>query len=33
MKKFIIILIAAALAGGGWYAYTHRKKNDRPRYR
>ncbi|HAF94648.1 MAG TPA: RND transporter [Elusimicrobia bacterium] len=32
MKKFIIILMVAALAGGGWYAFKKKSGNGKPKY-
>ena len=32
MKKTVIVLIAAALAGGGWYAYGRKAGDKAPRY-
>lgn len=32
MKKLIIVLVAAALAGGGWYAFKKRNGDGKPKY-
>jgi len=33
MKKIIVILVIAALAGGSWYAFKKKNGSDKPRYR
>jgi macrolide-specific efflux system membrane fusion protein len=33
MKKLILIIVAAALAGGGWYAFKSKDGKSKPRYR
>ena len=33
MKKIIIVLVIAALAGGGWYAFKSKNGKSKPRYR
>lgn len=33
MKKIIIVLVVAALAGGGWYAFKSKNGKSKPRYR
>lgn len=33
MKKIIIVLVIAALAGGGWYAFKSKNGRNKPRYR
>lgn len=33
MKKILIVLVVAALAGGGWYAFKKNSSEGKPRYR
>lgn len=33
MKKILIVLVIAALAGGGWYAFRKSSSDGKPRYR